>query len=98
MTGNDEPPLLVRCKFIINPSHYQNRCNNFSIAYESQIPSGTHIQACGHSDLSAAFRCYMHVLPCALSCAARSETHPEGRGMTRPQHELKCFFQFDVCF
>ncbi|MGN1265004.1 MAG: fibronectin type III-like domain-contianing protein [Muribaculaceae bacterium] len=33
----------------------------------------------------------MYVLPCALSCAARSETHPEGRGMTRPQHELKCF-------
>ena len=81
MTGDDVPPLLVRYKFRINPSHYQNQGNNFSRAYESHILFDTHIQVCGHSNLSEAFRRYMYVLPCALSCSARSETPPAGRGL-----------------
>ena len=44
MTGDDVPPLLVRYKFMINPSHYQNQGNNFSGAYESHNLFDTHIQ------------------------------------------------------
>ena len=65
MTGDDVPPLLVRYKFMINPSHYQNQGNNFFRAYESHILFDTHIQVCGHSNLSEAFRRYMpKTIPC----------------------------------
>ena len=46
MTGDDVPPLLVRYKFMINPSHYQNQGNNFSRAYESLTTCSIHIFRC----------------------------------------------------